>query len=278
MDLPPAWVQLAVVVGDELREAWRGRWLPAIALVWAIVAFLAARMAIQLAGSAVPAFELASATLFDLVNLLVPLLALVIGATSLASDGDGIEALWLQPMSRGVALLGRTLGQMLSLCGAIALGFVPTFVWIGRSYGPERVSLYGLLVLLALALSIAFLGLGALLSTVLRGRVKAVGAACATWATFGILYDAALLGLAAFADGAWFHRGLAGFMLANPLDTARVAFLLASGARSFAGPAGASLAHTFSGQGGAVLLAVGLVAWMIGPVGVAIAVRDRMDV
>lgn len=275
--LPPPWRQVALLAADELREAWAARWLPAFAVAWLALALFVARSALTMAGSDVPGFEVVAAAQFDLAVVLLPLAGVTLGAVALSSEGEGMEILWLQPVGRGAALLGRILGLLAATGGAVAVGFLATFVGVGRTAGPDRLELYVIAAFLGMALAVAFLGLGALLAVALRSRMRAVAGALTLWLALVLAYDAALMAIALGGGAIAIERSLPALVLANPVDASRVAFLLAAGSRSFGGPVGAALARDFAPPWGAAVLGADLVAWIGVPVLLSIVLIRRRD-
>lgn len=272
----PVASQLLVLAGLEARETWRGHWLAAFAAVWGLVAFLVVRMAVQASGADAPGFEVAAGAVFDLGFLVVPLLCAVVGATALSSEGEAIDALWLQPVDRGLAVLGRAIGLYVLVAGAVTAGLLPAFAFVGRTSGPEGAWLFGVAAGLLCALALFFLGLGALAAALLRTRLRSVSGSLGAWLVVTGVYDAALMGLLA-AGGSVARKVLAALVLLNPVDAIRVAYLLLSGSRAFAGPAGASLAHDLGSGAGAGLLGAAVFVGSLAPLAIAALVTRKAD-
>ncbi len=273
---PMVLTQLGTLAVLEMREAWRGRWLPAVAAVWALVAFLVVRIAVQASGTDAPGFEVAAGAVFDLGFLVVPLLCAILGATAFSSEGDAVDALWLQPIDRAVAIVGRAFGLYALVAGALAVGLLPAFMFVGRTAGPEGAWLFGVATLLLCVLALFFLGVGTLTAGLLRSRIRSVAGSLAAWLLLTGVYDAALMGFLA-AGGSMARRILAGLVLLNPPDAVRVVYLLVSGSRAFAGPAGASLAHDLGSGAGPVFLGAALVIGALAPLAAAAVVFRRAD-
>src|SRR5512145_1028007 len=63
-------------------------------------------------------FARTSASLVELVSLVVPLAALLMGVLALAQERGTAELLYAQPISRGTVLLGKLLGLFAALAAA----------------------------------------------------------------------------------------------------------------------------------------------------------------
>jgi Cu-processing system permease protein len=120
----------------------------------------------------------------------------------------------------------------------------------------------------ALACS-AMAGVGLLISVSSRSAVQAQGTAVFAWFGFVLLYDLLLMG--SLASSGLPAQWLAGALVANPVDAARVLGVLALEPDLYLlGPAGAYVAARFSQSGAAVLLLIVLTFWAILPAGCAL--------
>src|SRR5512139_3188715 len=109
---------------QELTLAVRSRWLQIFAVVFAGLALLVASSGYILSGgSGVQDFARTAVSLVQLVLLLVPLAALLIGVLALAPDRGAAELLFSQPVARRTILLGKLLGLFEALVAAQGIGF-----------------------------------------------------------------------------------------------------------------------------------------------------------
>jgi Cu-processing system permease protein len=109
---------------QELLLAVRSRWTQIFATVFAALALAVASSGYVLSGGhGVQDFARTAASLVELVLLLVPLTALLIGVLSLAPERGAAELLFSQPVSRRAILLGKGAGLFVALAAAQALGF-----------------------------------------------------------------------------------------------------------------------------------------------------------
>jgi len=115
---------LRLCARQELVLAIRSRWTQTFAAAFGVLALAVAVSGYVLSGgSGVQDFSRTAASLVQLVILLVPLTALLLGVLALASDRGNAELLFSQPVSRGTILCGRVLGLFQALVSAQALGF-----------------------------------------------------------------------------------------------------------------------------------------------------------
>jgi Cu-processing system permease protein len=216
-------------------------------------------------------FGRTTATLLNLSLLLAPLVAVLMGAASIAGERERgtLEHLLAQPLSRTQLLLGKHAGLLLALAAATVAGFVPAGVLIAANSGPGLLLHYALFPALAVGAGAALAGIGLVISVSSRSAAQAQGTAVAVWFTLALLYDLVLIGTLAISGLApgW----LVGTLAANPIDATRVLGVLALEPDLYVlGPAGAYLTSNLGTAGAAVLLATAVLFWIALPVVAAI--------
>ncbi|MDQ3168930.1 MAG: ABC transporter permease subunit [Acidobacteriota bacterium] len=260
------------LVAKEVKDAIGNRWLSGYALVLGVLGLAAAASGIESSsGLALQAFGRTTATLMNLCLLLAPLVAVVMGAAAIAGERERgtLENLLAQPFTRARLLLAKHASLVASLAVATAAGFAPAGLLILWSAGPGPFAHYLLFPFLAIAAAAAMAAVGLLISVSSRSAVQAQGTAIFTWFAFVLLYDLVLMGTLSF--GGLPVQAVAGALIANPVDAARVLGVLALEPDLYLlGPAGAYLAAEFSRVGAALILVASLVAWMTGPVVLAL--------
>ena len=265
----------------ELTLALRSRWTQIFALVFAALALAVAGSGYVLSGgSGVQDFARTAVSLVQLVVLLVPLTALVIGVLALASERGAAELLFSQPVPRRTILLGRILGLFQALAAAQALGFGAAGLVVFSQSGEEGLSGYLALVASSLLLTAVFLGLAAVLAAgaVGRRRARALALALVVWFVAVVLFDVAALGLASLLRSGAASRVLIVSALVNPVGAVRTgALLVIEGTAAFGAASLALLRFTHGPLGAAVLIALSLVFWVLAPTLLAIARLRRVD-
>ena len=257
---------VGALVGKEMRDARRNRWLALYTLVFAGLSFALAWLALATMGAAGPAgFGRTAASLINLVLLIVPLMGLTLGALSLAGERERGSLLYLlaQPITHLELLMGKYLGVGLSLLGALALGFGASGLVIAwRGIAASAVA-YLSLVALASLLALSALSLGMLLSVVARRSATAIALALFLWLMLVFGGDLGLMGsaLALPID----IQTLFALALLNPLQVFKMAAILAiRGSLEVLGPAGLYALRAYGDRLGALFLVI-LLAWTILP-------------
>src|SRR5262245_25504951 len=163
----------------ELLLEIRSRWLQLFAIVFAVLALLAASPGYVMSGGyGLQDFARTAASLVQLVLLLVPLTALCFGALALTPDRGAAEMLFAQPVSRARVLVGQYVGLFAALTAAEAIGFGLAGLVLNGQAGSSGMTGFLVVVAISFALTAIFLSLAAVLSPThsrRRTRVLALG-------------------------------------------------------------------------------------------------------
>jgi Cu-processing system permease protein len=266
---------------QELVLAVRSRWTQIFAVVFGTLAFAVAASGYILSGGhGVQDFARTSVSLVQLVILLVPLTALLVGVMTLSPEPGAAELVYSQPVGRGTILIGRLLGQFLALAAAQALGFGAAGAAISWDAGDEGVGRFLLLAAGSLVLTGIFLGIAALVAAGTPGRrARALAVALAVWFGVVVLYDVAALGAASLLRSGTASRLLIVSVLVNPVDAVRTGTLLGiEGVTAFGSASLAFLRFTHGGYGAALAIGGSLLFWLVAPVWLAARRLQRADI
>lgn len=251
----------------ELRDALRNRWFVLYTVTFVLLALAFSYLA--LAGSGIvgfASFGRTAASLINLVLLIVPLMALTVGAQSLASEWEHstLGYLLAQPISRLEVFLGKYLGLSLSLLASLTLGFGISgiFMAVART-GATDPAAYLKLVALAFLLSLIMLSAGFLISALTRRTSVAMGIGLFLWLAFVFLGDLGMMGTAVALRVP--IKNLFWISLANPLQTFKMAAILDIQATlDVLGPAGVFAMQRYGDTLLLIFLAV-MALWVVIP-------------
>jgi Cu-processing system permease protein len=273
---------LALFAREELTLALRSRWTQIFAAVFGVLAVAVAGAGYVLSGGhGVQDFARTAVSLVQLVLLLVPLTALVIGVLSLAPERGAAELLFSQPVARRTILLGRLLGLFQALAAAQAVGFGAAGLVVYAQAGPEGLFGFLVLVLGSLVTTAVFLGIAALLSAgaIGRRRTRALALALVVWFAAVVLVDLAALGLASLLPSGTASRVLMVSVILNPVGAVRTGTLLAvEGTGAFGAASLAFFRFTRGASGAGIALGSSLLFWLVAPTAVAVRRLGRADV
>lgn len=267
---------LWIIAGRETGAALRNRWFILYAVCFAALSLTLSFVALAGTGRyGFAGFGRTAASLINLVLLIVPLMALTVGAGCVAGERERgtLETLLAQPVARWEVLLGKWLGLAVAIAAALALGFGATALLLGvrgQSAGLWRyASIFGFSVLLAWAM----LSVGLLVSTIAQSSSLALGVAVFAWLALvffgdlGLMSSAIALRLSA--------QELLAIALANPLQVFKL-LAVSSIHRSLdlLGPAGLFAAQTFESRLPWLLGAI-LATWTLAPLCIAVPIFAR---
>jgi Cu-processing system permease protein len=201
----------------ELHDARRSRWFVLLALVFAGLALALALLGTSALGSLGSAgFGRTTASLLNLVILVVPLMGLLVGALSVAGEREHgtLLSILAQPVTLEEVFLGKFLGLAAALLGTVLFGFGLAALVIARQSGMLQVGGYLVLVGYTFLFGLGYLSLGFLFSALARRSASAVGVALFVWLGSEFLSDLGLIGTALALQLS--PRGLLWLSLANP--------------------------------------------------------------
>jgi Cu-processing system permease protein len=251
----------------EMSDALQNRWFLLYTL--AFTALSLAFSYLSLAGAGLVGFAgfgRTAASLVNLVLLIAPLMALTIGAQSLAGEQEHNTLAYLlaQPISRADIFAGKYLGLMLSLLASLSLGFgISGAIMALNGAGAASPLVYTKLAGLAFLLSLAMLSTGFLISALSRRTGLAVGIGLFSWLAFVFFGDLSLMGAAITLRVP--ITTLFALALVNPLHVFKMAAILDIQATlDLLGPAGIYAMQHY-GDGLPFLLLGVLAAWIAAP-------------
>jgi Cu-processing system permease protein len=221
-----------VLIQKELRDARRNRWFVLYAIAFAALSLALAWLALSGAGNfGLAGFGRTSASLINLVLLIVPLMGLTLGALSLAGEREKGTLIYLmaQPVNQFELLLGKFTGMALALVAALGLGFGLTGLLIAANSregggGGTEIGTYVVLLFLSCLLAVASLSVGFLISAMTTRSATAVGLALFLWLVLVFFGDLGLMGTAVVLQ--FDINQLFAAALANPLQLFKLASIL----------------------------------------------------
>jgi Cu-processing system permease protein len=276
---PPSLVLL--VARQELLLAARSRWTLVFAGVFAVLALGVSGSGYILSGGyGFQDFARTSASLVQLVVLVVPLASMLMGVLALAPERGTVELLFSQPISRRAILVGKLLGLFTALSAAEIVGFGLAGVVVFSTTGEEGAGAYALLVVGSFLLTAAFLAIAALVAAgaIGRKRTRALSLALVVWFVAVILFDLAALGVASLLPSTAASRLLIVSVIANPAGAVRTGALLGiEGTAAFGSASLAFLRFTGGPARAACLIVLSVAAWIVLPTLAAARRLSRVD-
>ena len=266
-----------ILAQKELKDARRNRWFILYTLAFTGLALALAWLALSGIGNqGLAGFGRTSASLINLVLLIVPLMGLTLGALSLAGERERGTMLYMltQPISQAELLMGKFVGLALSILVALVIGFGLSGLLIAWQGGTTQAAQFLELVLLAFGLALVSLSIGFLISATTGKSATAIGVALFLWLVLVFFGDLGLMGTAIVLRID--IDQLFTMALLNPLQIFKMAAILAIRSNlEVLGPAGTYALRTYGSQLMTFLLAI-LAVWVILPLaGTYLVFRKR---
>jgi Cu-processing system permease protein len=234
-----------------------------------VLAGLLAMVALPQGISGAAGFGRTAASLVALAQLVVPLIALTLGAQSIAGQAERgtLRFLLSHPVTRREVFVGIYAGQVVALLAMCGVGFGTAGVVASVRDAGIDPGAFTRIAILSWVLGAAMLGVGMLLSVVTRRAGSALGAAVFTWLALVFVGELGIMGTAVATRLP--VNVLFVSAVANPVEAFRLASLSAlSGSLDVLGPAGTYAVDTYGDALPWVLIGV-LAVWAVIPTAVA---------
>ena len=258
------------ILGYQLRDIARNRWVIAYAVVLAVLTEALFRLGGAGAGDRVVL------SLLNVVLIIVPLVALTFGILYLYNAREFIELLLAQPVGRKAMFAGLWGGVALPLAGALLVGVgIPFLFRVGS--GPLAAGALFILLGTGVLLTTVFTALAFLIGLSFEDRTAGFGVAMVVWLFCAVVYDGLVLLTVAIFNDYPLETPLLVLTMLNPLDLGRILLLLRLDTAALLGYTGAVFQRflgTTLGQG----MALGaLVTWVAVPLALGVRRFGRRD-
>ncbi|MCP3913851.1 MAG: ABC transporter permease subunit [Actinomycetia bacterium] len=267
---------VGVIVVKVLQESLRDRWFWLYTIGFAALAASLTLVAVPdssvvLSGG----FGRTGAALVALVQLVVVLMAISLGARVLASERESGSLAFVlsQPISRTEVLLGTFVGLGGALLAALAAGFGVAGVLSTMRDAPVTASVLINLTVLSWLLSLCSVAIGLVIGVSQRKVGAATSTALFVWFLLVFIGDLGIMGSVLASRLPVESLFLTAVL--NPVEAFRLAVIVTlDGSLDALGPAGTYAVDTYGD--GVGLIAVGvLVAWVVAPLTLAWLVFRR---
>jgi Cu-processing system permease protein len=205
------------------------------------------------------------------ILIIVPLVSIVYATTYYFNAAEFTEMLVSQPISRRNILLGKFIGISSSILLAFTIGVcIPVCLFAFSATGIT-------LMISGLLLTLSFVSLAFLTSTITLDKAKGIGLALMLWFYFSIIFDGlVLLFLTLFADYP-LEKAMITLTALNPIDLARILILLQLDISALMGYTGALYQQFFGSGIGIVFSLLMQSIWILVPLFFALRIFKKKD-
>jgi Cu-processing system permease protein len=203
-------------------------------------------------------------SLMNVVLIVVPLVAIVLGAMYLYNSREYIEMLLAQPIQRRSLFFGLFAGLTIPMVLAFVIGVGLPFLFHGALAEATGGPVWLLLATGSL-LTVIFVALAFAIALWTEDRIKGLGAALVVWMFLSVVYNGlVLLMIQLFSDYPLQHPVIA-MSLLNPIDLGRIVLLLNLDISAMMGFTGAVFQRFFGSATGLAVSLLAMGAWMAVP-------------
>jgi Cu-processing system permease protein len=258
---------ILLIVRKEAAESLKNRWFIIYTVCFSALALLVLLIATSDSNIAgFTGYGRTAASLINLVLLFVPLIALITGGISIATERENgtLSYLLSHPVTKSEVLLGKYFGILAALWFSLLLGFGIAGIGVALKGEGGNVSNYLVTVLLSAMLAASLLSVGFIVSVYSGKASKAIGICVFLWLLFIVLGDLGIMGTAAVMDLG--IKQVLILALLNPAEVFKIASVLVLSPRfEILGPVGVYAVRTFGREGVFYLLFFIMTLWTLVP-------------
>lgn len=249
----------------ELRERTRDRWVLVISALFALLASAVGLYGRSAEGNAA---AITGPSLVTLASLFVPLVALALGYDAIVGERERntLGLLLSMPVARTEVIVGKFVGRALALCLAVGLGLGAAMLAAAPGEARTLAALLGP----TMALGLAFVSVGLLVSTLVSRQSTAASVVVAIWFLFVFFYDLGLLAILVATEGAIGDELVSSLVVGNPTGLYRVSLLASLGGENALTDLGLDVSLPSASARGAIWC-----AWIFGPLALSAAALSR---
>jgi Cu-processing system permease protein len=202
-------------------------------------------------------------SLMNIVLIVIPLVSLIFGSIYLYNSREFVEMMLSQPIDRRSLFLGIYFGTSIPLSLAYSIGMFLPFILFGKVNQQFEGVLF--LLLLGIALTFVFTAIAFLITVLQDDKAKGLGFSILIWLILTVIYDGLVLLVVYYFEDYPLEKVMIALSLINPIDLARILFLIEFNFSALMGYTGAVFQNFFGSFFGVLLSAFFLVFWIILP-------------
>lgn len=240
----------------EIHNTIRNKWI----IVYAFFFFFVGYALFAFSGDAGKAYI----SLMNVVLIIIPIVSLIFGSIYLYNSREFVEMMLSQPIDRKSLFLGIYFGTSIPLSLSWVIGIILPFLLFSKSYQQFDGLLF--LILIGAALTFVFTAIAFLVTIREDDKAKGLGYLIMIWLLLAVIYDGIILLIVYYFQDYPLERVMIGFSLANPIDLARLIFLIKFNISALMGYTGAVFQNFFGSVLGIFISIIFLLVWIIVPI------------
>ncbi len=214
-------------------------------------------------------------SLMNIVLIVIPLVSLIFGSIYLYNSREFIEMMLSQPIDRKSLFLGIYFGTAIPLALSYAIGMLLPFVLFGKI--TEQFEGVLILLIIGVVLSFVFIAISFLITILQDDKAKGLGYSILIWLFLAVIYDGIILLVVYYLEDYPLENSMIIMSVINPIDLARILFLLHFNISALMGYTGAVFERFFGGAFGVIISSAFLILWMIVPLIISTKYFQKKD-
>ncbi|MBE0551038.1 MAG: ABC transporter permease subunit [Ignavibacterium sp.] len=243
------------IIKFEFSNALRSKWIIVYFSFFVLLSFLLFNFEDET--------DKAVLSLMNVALTIIPLVSIVFGTMYVYNSSDYIQMVLCQPLDRKSLYFGLYLGNAIPLGLSFVVGVFIGFVFNG--FNPDGITPVLILTINGFALTLIFTSIAFLNALKFSDKAKGLGASILIWLMLAVIYDGLILFVTYFFRDYPIENIILSISLLNPIDLARIFFILDFNISALMGYTGA-LFNKFFGTSLGVLASISLmIVWFIIP-------------
>lgn len=214
-------------------------------------------------------------SLMNIVLIVIPLVSLIFGSIYLYNSREFIEMMLSQPINRKSLFLGIYFGTTIPLASSYAIGMFLPFVLFGKI--TEQFEGVLILITIGVVLSFVFTAIAFLITILQDDKAKGLGYSILIWLILAVIYDGMILFVVYYLEEYPLENAMIAMSIINPIDLARILFLLHFNISALMGYTGAVFERFFGGVVGVIISSFFLLIWMVVPLILSTKIFQKKD-
>lgn len=240
----------------EIHNTIRNKWI----IVYAFFFFFAGYALFAFSGDASKAYI----SLMNVVLIIIPIVSLIFGSIYLYNSREFVEMMLSQPIDRKSLFLGIYFGTSIPLSLSWVIGIILPFLLFSKSYQQFDGLLF--LILIGAALTFVFTAIAFLVTIRQDDKAKGLGYLIMIWLLLAVIYDGIILLIVYYFQDYPLEKAMIGLSIANPIDLARLIFLIKFNISALMGYTGAVFQNFFGSVLGIFISIFFLLIWIVVPI------------
>lgn len=240
----------------EIHNTIRNKWI----IVYAFFFFFVGYALFAFSGDPSKAYI----SLMNVVLIIIPIVSLIFGSIYLYNSREFVEMMLSQPIDRKSLFLGIYFGTSIPLSLSWVIGIILPFLLFSKSYQQFDGLLF--LILIGAALTFVFTAIAFLVTIRQDDKAKGLGYLILIWLLLAVIYDGIILLIVYYFQDYPLEKVMIGLSIVNPIDLARLIFLIKFNISALMGYTGAVFQNFFGSVLGIFISIFFLLIWIVVPI------------